>query len=359
MKAKPKCETLREWMSLDLDGMLDPDRTKTLREHVAQCSACAREREDLRRTVRALRSLPKMDPPADLAASIRAQIREQNPCEAPAPLRFLTSYRTKLALAATLALVAGIFGMMQFMVPDTPLARLVDVPKPEEVLPALPERSGFRERSAALAPKREELPGARREFVPSAPAESEAPAPPAPPPLPPAPPPQPDAAPAPSRRARERPDGLAADLMEMDEGARPGRAFARTPQTAPPAPRIKVLVTGAERDAVAKIVAEFRAEKPPVPAAAERESMAESSKEHVEVGSDQTPGKRPDFLLHISADRYLDLLARLLEAGTVAPASVPTGAETAQRLARQARIGDDLAIYLYLDPQATPLSPEP
>lgn len=51
---QPDCATIREWLSLDADGELPPERQGRLAQHLESCPGCAAERRDLERLHQAL-----------------------------------------------------------------------------------------------------------------------------------------------------------------------------------------------------------------------------------------------------------------------------------------------------------------
>ncbi len=68
------CEPIRELISAHLDGELDEAERRLVDEHLAGCTACAAEREGLRRTVGLVKGLPREAAPAALAERIRAAL---------------------------------------------------------------------------------------------------------------------------------------------------------------------------------------------------------------------------------------------------------------------------------------------
>lgn len=70
-----KCNDLADWLDDYLDGGLDGSREEAVREHLATCSACRMEEEDLRRLLAEARSLPRTLAPArDLWPGVEARL---------------------------------------------------------------------------------------------------------------------------------------------------------------------------------------------------------------------------------------------------------------------------------------------
>jgi len=59
------CRSVREVLSDYLDDQLAPDRQRPIHVHLHACPGCAAALADLLATVRALRALPRVHPPAD------------------------------------------------------------------------------------------------------------------------------------------------------------------------------------------------------------------------------------------------------------------------------------------------------
>lgn len=68
---------LRAQLSLHVDGMLDAASRRRLEAHLADCHACRRELDQLRRTVELLRDLPAVETPPNLANRVMATVRER------------------------------------------------------------------------------------------------------------------------------------------------------------------------------------------------------------------------------------------------------------------------------------------
>jgi hypothetical protein len=111
------CRRCREWLIDDLDGALAPPEAGRLRDHLDRCPACAKTREDLRRSRDLVRSLPPVEPPPWLEDRILVRIHTgQAPRRKPAP-RWL-----RPALPAAALLLFGFTGYLVLRRPGGPSA---------------------------------------------------------------------------------------------------------------------------------------------------------------------------------------------------------------------------------------------
>ena len=106
------CNQYQEWVSAEIDGMLDERQTRLLWEHLAECPACRQAKADLERTITLIRELPKMTPPQDLLDSIHQRIARE-PKTRRIAWRILALPQTRVALAAALLMIAVIYGSRQ------------------------------------------------------------------------------------------------------------------------------------------------------------------------------------------------------------------------------------------------------
>lgn len=71
-----RCDEVRPLLSAGLDGELEPGAAVKVQVHLAGCGLCAAEREALSATVRLLRAVPEVDPPAELRRRIGVALLE-------------------------------------------------------------------------------------------------------------------------------------------------------------------------------------------------------------------------------------------------------------------------------------------
>jgi hypothetical protein len=93
-----------------LDGCLDAARVQDLNAHLADCEACRREWDDLRQTVALIRSLTPLAPPADLVASVRQRLATPQPTRLAVFWRVINLPQTRVALAASVVILVGLYG---------------------------------------------------------------------------------------------------------------------------------------------------------------------------------------------------------------------------------------------------------
>jgi len=98
-------------MSEHVDGRLDPEHERLLSEHLAACPDCRRELEALQATVAGLREIPPVEPPADLARSVRARL--ERPSLPVLAWQVLSLPQTRVAVAAGIALVIGFLSLRE------------------------------------------------------------------------------------------------------------------------------------------------------------------------------------------------------------------------------------------------------
>lgn len=68
-----------------VDGLLDPDEERRVREHLAVCEGCRREERDLRRLLARVADLPReVRPPRDLWPEVSGRLPERRPATSPA-----------------------------------------------------------------------------------------------------------------------------------------------------------------------------------------------------------------------------------------------------------------------------------
>lgn len=103
------CDQYREWMSAEIDGMLDEKQARLLQQHLADCPACRQAKADLEKTVALIRALPEMAAPQNLPDAVRQRIAAKPKIHWPV-LRILTMPLTRVTLAAALLMIVVIYG---------------------------------------------------------------------------------------------------------------------------------------------------------------------------------------------------------------------------------------------------------
>ncbi|GAA0353904.1 anti-sigma factor family protein [Bacillus horti] len=71
-----KCEEVNDLINRELDGDLNEDEQRLLKQHLDGCSDCTELLENLRMVTVQLRSLPKVNPPIDIVNSILPDLEE-------------------------------------------------------------------------------------------------------------------------------------------------------------------------------------------------------------------------------------------------------------------------------------------
>jgi anti-sigma factor RsiW len=104
------CDRIKAWMGDHLDGCLDAARVRDLNAHLADCEACRREWDELRQTVTLIRSLTPLAPPADLVASVHQRLAAPQPTRLAVFWRVLNLPQTRVALAASVVILVGLYG---------------------------------------------------------------------------------------------------------------------------------------------------------------------------------------------------------------------------------------------------------
>jgi predicted anti-sigma-YlaC factor YlaD len=119
------CERAQEWASLELDGELSQLERVLLATHLRRCAACAETVAGIRSLTTALRAAP-FEPLGEPAFVAAAESRRAHPLA------------VRLALAATLAVVAAGLGMFAGTLGDTSPSQ-GPPPGPDQPLALLPD----------------------------------------------------------------------------------------------------------------------------------------------------------------------------------------------------------------------------
>jgi len=157
------CHEIEKELSAYLDGELSPKEAVRVRGHVAQCPACARELERLRRVITAVRELPEVPAPEGLKQKILDELaageRVRRKPAGVSRLRMLWPTAAAVAIAALLAWYGGLFRPREARraaAPTTEVARLAR-PTHEKAL-----RDDLRAESAGRTAKKGAYRGAER-----------------------------------------------------------------------------------------------------------------------------------------------------------------------------------------------------
>ena len=108
-----QCNDIREFLSAHLDGVLEPSDHDLVDAHLASCTVCAQELEDLQMVVELLHDLPEISPPPGFRPELRKRIEALAPPQ-PVKRSGLLGYLTRkgvarmLAVAATVLIIAGV-----------------------------------------------------------------------------------------------------------------------------------------------------------------------------------------------------------------------------------------------------------
>lgn len=106
------CRDLREQFSAYLDGELPREEAQAISRHVEGCVECARELDDLRRTIEALADLPVIQAPEGLKTKILAQLEVESgggQGRKVSHLRLLWPAAAAIVVAVLLAWQGGMF----------------------------------------------------------------------------------------------------------------------------------------------------------------------------------------------------------------------------------------------------------
>ncbi|SHK33267.1 zf-HC2 domain-containing protein [Desulforamulus aeronauticus] len=117
-----QCQAVLEMLSPYLDGVLDPAEYTAVEEHLAHCSSCRFELEELRSCMNLLQELPELSPPAGFRAGLMEKIdRLPSPTEVPVQKSWFDRvtqvsrhswYRTA-AVAAVMVMALGVTSLWE------------------------------------------------------------------------------------------------------------------------------------------------------------------------------------------------------------------------------------------------------
>ena len=109
MSEQEQCNEVRQQLSAYVDGELDEPLRAQIERHLFECAGCQKELDELRRTIKAVKELPRVAAPPDFSGQIMSQLSGTTPPpEAAArPVRKLWTFK-RLAAAAAIVLGVGI-----------------------------------------------------------------------------------------------------------------------------------------------------------------------------------------------------------------------------------------------------------
>ena len=109
------CRDFDEFVSLDLDGRLDPARKAELERHIASCPVCRAEAESARRAEQILAALPRRAAPAGFVPDVMRKV-EDLPVQAQAGGALFASLGRLASVAAGIAIGVALAGVFHFAV---------------------------------------------------------------------------------------------------------------------------------------------------------------------------------------------------------------------------------------------------
>jgi len=154
-----KCKKQRKLFSAFLDGKLEGKIKAAFKEHLKQCNACRNEYEAFRKTVEAVRGLPRAAAPEGFRSRVLERVRTagEHPAAAP-PLRRPFNFALKFGLAGSLAAAAILLVAILLISPVREKAvgekGFVPLPREPSAVTETPEREPFRARAGV---EKEEL----------------------------------------------------------------------------------------------------------------------------------------------------------------------------------------------------------
>ena len=104
------CNEVQNQLSEYLEKTLDPETLKGFRDHIAFCSRCRADAENLARTLQMLAALPEAHPPVGFTARVMARVREIEP-RASFCQRLLLAVGTAIPLQAAAVVLIGILAV--------------------------------------------------------------------------------------------------------------------------------------------------------------------------------------------------------------------------------------------------------
>lgn len=110
-----ECNKIRELLSEYIDGILDPEQTLWIQDHLAHCDRCSQEFTALKAVADSMNSLEPVKAPEDFLEGVHARIHQRsrfkrvfNALFVPAPIKIPLECAGVLATAVLVALLLGI-----------------------------------------------------------------------------------------------------------------------------------------------------------------------------------------------------------------------------------------------------------
>jgi hypothetical protein len=143
------CRSIQEKLSFYIDDTLPPQERMAVDEHLRSCRECAADLEELKKTLRHVKSLEEVEPPAWMTQKIMARVRaEAKPKKALFQRLFYPLYiKLPVGAIATIAIVLTTLYVFRTIEPEIRLAKAPT----EEAAPQVPEKE-------QQAPKRDMKP---------------------------------------------------------------------------------------------------------------------------------------------------------------------------------------------------------
>jgi len=148
MAAVKECEEIQGRLSDYLDGTLDSGRHRAVEDHLYLCPICLAEHDALADGIKAVASLPRVEPPPGFRGRVMARVRE----EAARPSLWKRTFlplRIKLPLHATALVLLGVVAVYLHQKNGVPQSELFKS-MPEE--PRIAARGDLEERDARTVP---------------------------------------------------------------------------------------------------------------------------------------------------------------------------------------------------------------
>ena len=149
-----KCARIRELLSEYMDGTLDPERTRGVKDHLSRCERCSKELASLKAVADALDSLEPVKAPNDFLERVHLRIHQRSRIRKMLTFLFVPA-KIKIPLECAGALATAVLVILLFKGPRRTI-QIAQAPSPSVSLDAQEEetyaRNGLDERKIAQAP---------------------------------------------------------------------------------------------------------------------------------------------------------------------------------------------------------------